>query len=161
MAYNAYGQPVQPVQSWGQPMTAYPSYQQSYASAPMQMSNSPVPQKPIMVDGEMAARVFQMPDNWPPMVPLYLWDVSGNVFYIKMLDANGIPLPLQGFDYNRREMTSGYISGASQPQVDMSQFVTKADFEQLRADLLKSQNQNQSGRNQNGSNNNQNRGGNQ
>ena len=36
-----------------------------------------------------------------------------------------------------------------------------ADFEQLRADLLKSQNQNQSGRNQNGSNNNQNRGGNQ
>lgn len=160
MAYNAYGQPMQS-QTWGQLQPAYPTYQQSYAPAPMQMPNTPIPQKPIFVEGEMAARVFQMPDNWPVLVPLYLWDTSGNVFYIKMLDASGVPVPLQAFDYQRREMTSGYLSGTSQPQVDMGQYVTKDAFEAKMNELKDMLRQNQPGRNQNGSNNGQNRGGNQ
>ena len=159
MALNNYGQnmgwmPQQPNYTYQMPV------QQSYA-APVQMQNTPIPQKPVFVDGDMAAKVFQMPDNWPIGVPLYLWDVSGDCFYLKMIGPNGVPMPLRVFDFKEREMPTGYISGGNAQMVDPNQYVTKDVFESKMNELKDLLRSNQSGRNQNGGNNQQNRGGNQ
>lgn len=155
MAYNNYGQT-----GW---MPQQPNYQY-YQNQPVQQSFAPaavVPQRPIFVDGEMAARVFQMPDNWPIGVPLYLWDSNGNYFYVKMIGQNGIPMPLQVFEYNAKAPEpSGYISGTNS-QIDTSQFVTREDMDRRFNELKELMKNNQSTRNQNGSNNQQNRGGGQ
>lgn len=137
MAYNNYGGP-----SW-QPQPYYYQNQPQQSYAPMQPV---IPQKPIFVDGEMAARVFQMPENWPIGVPLYLWDSNGDYFYVKMLGPNGVPAPLQAFYYQRKDPEpTGYISG-NQQQIDTSQFVTKDDLNK-RFDELKDMMRNQNGGN--------------
>lgn len=131
MAYNMYGMPgpmygqqQNPGYSYGMPM------QQSYNSVP----STPIPQKPVFADGEMAAKIFQMPENWPIGVPLYIWDTNGDCFYMKMIGPNGVPLPLRTFDYKEREPApAGYLSGNSAP--DMSQYVTKNDFDQKMNEL--------------------------
>lgn len=158
MAYNMYGQTGwNPQQQMGMP-------QYSYGQQPMQPSfaNAPamIPQKPAFVDGEMAARVFQMPENWPPMVPLYLWDMSGDVFYMKMIGQNGVPMPLRIFDFREREPApSGYLSGNAGP--DMSQYVTKSDLDQRFNEIKQMMQNNQNGtNNQQNQNQNQNRGAN-
>lgn len=144
MAYNMYGQSGwTPQQQMGMPQYSYGQQMQ-----PMQQSfantTTLIPQKPVFVDGEMAARVFQMPENWPPMVPLYLWDMSGDVFYMKMIGQNGIPMPLETFDFKRREPApSGYLSGNNSP--DMSQYVTKADLDQRFSKLEQMMQSNQNG----------------
>lgn len=156
MAYNNYGQT-----GW---MPQQPNY--SYQMQPAQQSYAPaaqlplIPQRPIFVDGEMAARVFQMPDNWPAGVPLYLWDSNGNYFYIKMVGQNGIPMPLQSFEYHSKAPEStGYISGDNH-QVDMTQFVTHEDLDRRFNELKNMMQNSQNNRSQNGSNNGQqNRGG--
>ena len=147
MAYNMYGQT-----GWN-PQMANPSpyYQQAQSYGMPVAQNAPVPQRPVFVDGEMAARVFQMPENWPVNVPLYLWDSNGDYFYIKMIGPNGVPMPLQKFYYQKAENEAyGYISGNGSPQVDTSQFVTKDTFERQMNELKEMMRANQ--------NNQQNRG---
>lgn len=157
MAYNNYGQT-----GW---MPQQPNYN-NYQMQPMQQSYAPmasqlplVPQKPVFVDGEMAARVFQMPDNWPAGIPLYLWDLKGDYFYIKMVGQNGVPMPIQTFEYHAKAPEpSGYISGDNR-QVDTAQFVTHEDLDRRFNELKNMMQNNQSSRSQNGSSNQQNRGG--
>lgn len=159
MAYNMYGQQQN---GW---MPQQPNYQY-YQNQPQQSfgmptgQNTPIPQRPIFVDGEMAAKVFQLPDNWPIGVPLYLWDVSGDCFYMKVIGPNGVPLPVRAFEFHEKEMPSGYISSGSVPQMDPNQYVTKDAFEAKMNELKDLLRNNQSNRGQNG-NNQQNRGGNQ
>lgn len=130
MAYNQYGQNWmnQPGYVGGyNPGTSYYS-----ANQPVQ----PLAQRPVFVDGEMSARVFQMPDNWPIGIPLYLWDTNGDYFYVKVIGPNGVPMPLQKFRYQKEENEAyGHISGNGAPQVDTSQFVTKDAFEQQMNEL--------------------------
>ena len=157
MAYNAYGQPNWQMQQ--QPNQAYQYYQQPQQSYGMPIAqNTPIPQRPLFVEGGMAAKVFQMPDNWPIGVPLYLWDTSGDRFYIKAIGPNGVPTPLRGFEFREIEMPSGYISNTGVQQIDPNQYVTKETFEKQMnelKDLVRSNSQ--GNRNQNGQ---QNRGGN-
>lgn len=151
MAYNMYGQT-----GWTPQPQLY-GYQQ-----PMQQSYAPaiVPQRPIFVEGEMAARVFQMPENWPIGVPLYLWDSNGDYFYVKMIGQNGVPMPLKTFTYHEKAPEpSGYLSGNA-PQADMSQFVTRDDLDRRFNELKDLMKNSQNGRNQSGNNSQQNRGGN-
>lgn len=145
MAYNMYGQSGwNPQQQMGMPQYSYGQQpvqpmQQSFANTPAM-----IPQKPAFVDGEMAARAFQLPENWPPMVPLYLWDVSGDVFYMKMIGQNGVPMPLRIFDFREREPApAGYLSGNAGP--DMSQYVTKNDLDQRFNELKQMMQSNQNG----------------
>lgn len=143
MAYNMYGQP-----SWGsQMMNQNPYYQQPQQSYGMPVAqNTLVPQRPVFVDGEMAARVFQMPENWPMGIPLYLWDMSGDCFYMKMIGQNGMPMPMRTFDFKEREPApSGYLSGSTGP--DMSQFITKTDFDQKFNELKQMMRSNQNANN--------------
>lgn len=161
MANNMYGQngwmPSQPQQDW-----QYYQNQPQQSFSPSSQVRTLIPQKPVFVDGEMAARVFQLPDNWPIGVPLYLWDTNGGYFYVKFIEPNGVPAPLQTFQYNRieRQQPTGYISGSAQ-QVDTSQFVTKEDLDRKFDELKEMMWTNQQPRNQNSGNGQQNRGGNQ
>lgn len=141
MAYNMYNQP-----SGWMPQQQNPGY--SYGGMPMQQSynnapSMPIPQKPVFVDGEMAAKVFQMPENWPVGVPLYLWDVNGECFYMKVIAPNGVPMPLRTFDYKEREPApAGYLTGNGP---DMSQYVTKNDLDQRFNELKQMMQSNQNG----------------
>lgn len=164
--------------SYYNPYNFYPA---SYAGAyypqvqqPMQQSYTPAPQQgPKMmewVEGEVGAKAYQMPIGWPANSPIPLWDSTDTVIYLKSWGPMGIPNPLQKLRYEMPEQQSqqmlmsgngqGGNSGAAQP--DMSQYVTKQDFESLRQEIRNIGGQHNGGANQNGNNNAQggNRGGN-
>lgn len=146
-----------------------PQMQQSQQSfAPAQGSQGPKMME--WVEGEVGAKAFQMPNGWPANSPIPLWDSTDTIIWLKSWGPMGIPNPLQKIHYEMPEqqnqvlLTSGSNgnSGASIP--DMSQYVTKHDFEDLKKDIRNMINAaSNSGNNQNGSNNsgqNGNRGGN-
>ena len=159
--------------------------------AMMQQSQAMQPQLKAMewVEGEVGAKAFQMPVNWPANQPIPLWDSTDTVIWLKSWGPMGIPNPMQKLKYEMPEqqqsqalLTNGQ-SGASEPQPlpDMSNFATKDDINMLRDEVrmmrqqhVPSQSGNMNNRsgnytsgNQNGSTNvsgnqgNQNRGGNQ
>ena len=144
---NMYPQMQQPVQ-------------QSFAQAPQQG-----PKMMEWVEGEVGAKAFQMPIGWPANSPIPLWDSTDTVIYLKSWGPMGIPNPMQKLRYempeqqNQAMLMSGQ-GGNSGAQPDMSQFVTKQDFDQLKQEIRNMANQH-GGQNQNGNNNAQgNRGGN-
>lgn len=153
----------------------YNFYPQSYMSQGMmypqmqpQQSFSQQATGPKMmewVEGEVGAKAFQMPNGWPANSPIPLWDSTDTVIYLKSWGPMGIPNPMQKLRYELPEQqnqamlmngNSGMINGNSQQtQIDMSQFVTKQDLEDLKKELRSNRSNNQ-----NGSNSGQNRGGN-
>lgn len=135
-----------------------PNYQQSagnyVAQQPMQpvapqMSYAAAPQVKAMewVDGEIGAKAFQIPAGWPPNSPIALWDSTDTVIYLKSVNQNGIPNPIQKLHYTIEEQPNPLLmsgqSGAqgtqngSQSGADMSNYVTKDDFEALRQEIAK------------------------
>lgn len=119
-------------------------------------SNVSVPNYWISVDGEMAARAWQMPPNLPPNTIIPLWDLDGQHVYFKSTDAYGRINPLRKgrvvFDEEpQQNLPESQSAGA--PVID-PRYVTKEDFEGLRheiQDMLR----NQASTNQNENNNQQ------
>ncbi len=136
---------------------------------------NPYPQQPLMygasaygnpggnywisVDGEMAARAWQMPANLPPNTIIPLWDLDGQHVYFKSVDAYGRINPIRKgrvvFEDETQRLDAGASETYAQPQ-NMSescapvpvgdsraqQYVTKEDFDGLRheiQDMLRSQ----------------------
>ena len=145
----------------GVPMQNPQMPQQSYAA--------PVQQGPKMmewVEGEVGAKAFQMPNGWPANSPIPLWDSTDTVIYLKSWGPMGIPNPMQKLRYempeqqNQALLMSGDNGNGQSGHQDMSQYVTKQDFERLKNEI---RNMNQNGANgqnasgnQNGSNSGQN-----
>ena len=143
--------------------------QQSYTPAPVQQ-----PKVMEWVEGEIGAKAFQMPAGWPANTPIPLWDSTDTVIYLKSWSPMGIPNPMQKLRYEMPEqqnqaLLSGSVGNGQSGNLDMSQYVTKQDFDQLRNEIRQMNQgganvgQNNSGNNQNGSNpgqNGGNRGGN-
>lgn len=123
----------------------YPMYQGTSASVygqPMTQQPAPIPQpanqqvNPMMawVDGEYAARSFQVPANHPLGQPYPIWDNSDTVIYLKTIDQFGRPMPLQKLRYTiEEERPKLQASG----DMDTSQFVTKTDLEDFKNELRK------------------------
>ena len=145
-----------------------PQLQTQYQQ-PMQMQQS-YAQPPVKgmewVEGEIGAKAFQMPQGWPANTPIPLWDSTDTVIYLKSVNQMGVPNPMTKIKYTIEEQQNQMLlpqgqSGSNTPaSPDMSQYVTRQDFEQLRNEI---HNMNHSGTNgQNGSESNQgnNRGGN-
>ena len=111
----------------------YPQYSYSY---PQNQSYTNYSIKPMeWVDGEVGAKAFQMPQGWPAETPIVLWDNSEKKIYLKSWNNMGMPNTMQELTYEIKERTNpallpGNISGA-----DMSQFVTKHDFDQLKEEI--------------------------
>ena len=128
-------------------------YQTSYGmNHQMPMSSNVIP-----VDGEVGAKAYMVPNG--STGPIALWDTNDNVIYMRTFNAAGMPNPLKKLRYTEEEPTPILPPGQSgaAPQVDMSNFVTKEDFEQLRNEIRAMQKPNQAmsgamNSNQNGSN---------
>lgn len=105
------------------------SYQQSMQSyqAPMNYTQT-YPGGIIGVDGEAAARAYQMPAGIPPGVPIALWDTNGNNIYLKSLNPMGMPNPIQKLTYTREE--------PPKPAGQSGDYVTRADLEKLKQEIL-------------------------
>ena len=123
-----------------------PQYQQMQ-QMPVQQSYSMGPACAMAwVDGEIEARGRQMPQG---VTQLAMWDTNRQVIYLKSLNQMGMPNPMQILHYtiddqqnilpsgqNGEGGNSGNVNGASNASgPDMSQYVTKRDFDQLRNEI--------------------------
>lgn len=134
---NRYYPPIQPVQNVPMQQQQVQQTQQPQTQPVNQQSVTPsVVQRNIgtginWVQGEAGAKSYYVPSGQTMM----LMDSESDVFYIKMVDANGVPLPLRIFDYKERKNT------VAQPQnsnIDMSMFITREEFNQRINDLIQS-----------------------
>lgn len=78
------------------------------------------------VQGEAGARSFWVAPNDSAL----LMDSEKDCFYIKSVDASGVPLPLRIFDYSERKTDVPVAPQvaqpvAEQPQIDLSRFMTR------------------------------------
>lgn len=141
---------------------------QSYAPAPMQPMMAMAPQ-PVMgrnaymiqVDGEMAAKAWQMPPEVKPGDVIPLWDADGVHVYFKSLDGYGRLNPTRKarivFEDETPALPEGN-SGAARTEENPN-YVSKADFDSFRNEIRQMMSANrQNGRNS-GAQNNQQRGG--
>ena len=134
--------------------------QNSYAQQPIQ-----TPQIKAMewVEGEVGAKAFQMPIGWPANQPIPLWDSTDTIIYLKSWSPMGMPNPLQKLRYEMPESqgTAMLTSGASS---QTTEYLTKDDLNEIKAEIQSLRDSMNYRKNQNGSNNQSgqgNKGGNQ
>lgn len=139
---SGYGYPMYNTQSYQQYSGAQPQYQQQ-PSMSYQTQQTPV--GIVWVDGEVGAKAYQLPANWPVNAPMPLWDTNDTVIYLKSTNQMGMPNPLQKVHYTMEEVQRSPMMGQSgqtqtlpapeQAMPDMSAFVTKDDLEQMKEEL--------------------------
>ena len=119
--------------SWnysGMSQQVYPQYQQNMPAQQTQNSHGL-----IWVDGEVGAKAYQLPPNWPANQPIALWDTNDTVIYLKSINPMGMPNPLQKACYKLEGMNSGEkVSGHAEP--DMSEYVRKEDLDKMKHELM-------------------------
>lgn len=100
-----------------------------------QMSAVPPTYGLIWVQGEEGAKSYQV----APGNSVQLMDSENPVFYIKSVDASGIPLPLRVFDFVERTPGNSALPQtpiAAQPAMpDLSRYVTQEELESTRKEL--------------------------
>lgn len=110
----------------------------------------------ISVDGELAARAWQIPNNLPPNTIIPLWDLDGQHVYFKSVDAYGRMNPIKkGKIIFEEDPTPANLPNASQQSApveipDMSKYLKKEDFESFKTEIknmIQSIHQNQNGSN--------------
>lgn len=103
------------------------------------------------VQGEAGAKSYPV----APSQSIMLMDSENEVFYIKTVDASGMPLPLRIFDYKERfqekeAKENKEVKESKQtkeiPQIDMSNYITREEFEKR----INGINNSRKGRNNNG-----------
>lgn len=112
--------------------------QQQMQSAPMQMQQPvqmmPPPMRPqpstspLWVQGEAGAKAYPV----APGNTVILMDVENSTFYLKSVDASGIPA-MRTFDY--RERTAAQNPPVQAAQMPTSDYVTRSEFEALRGKI--------------------------
>lgn len=113
-----------------QPM--YPNQFQPPMNQPVQQpapqNQQPVTNNMIWVQGEAGAKSFIVANG--NTVPL--WDSENQTVYIKTVDASGIP-SMRVLDYTER--TAAPRAPAAAPQAPAVEYVTRAEFDALAAEL--------------------------
>ena len=92
---------------------------------PQQMPPA-VQEDTLYVPNEQAAEAYLMAPN----SYVRLWDANQPVFYVKRTDAQGRPYPMEKYTYQKATETP-----AEEPKDLTAQFVTREEFEALRAKL--------------------------
>lgn len=124
-----------------------------------QMYQNQMPQQPSIgqnciiaawVQGEPAMKSFALGPNQKA----FLFNTEENTFCMKSTDASGMPLPIEMFEYKRRDGTSSTAQPTQiqQPQIDVSAFVTRDELESRIAKFmsdLEAKSQNRQPNNQN------------
>lgn len=106
-----------------QPMYYTPQYQQ-----PTQQQTSGI----TWIQGESAAKSYLVAPN----SSVVLFDSESQTIYLKSADASGMP-SMKILDYTIRDQTAGNgpVSVSTSPAVDLSGYVTKAEFDALKAKI--------------------------
>ena len=155
MAYN-----TQMYQPYGQ---MYGNY--SFANQPMYQQQNQQNQSSvgmIWVDGEVGAKAYQLPANWPQNTPLPLWDTNDTVIYLKSNNQMGIPNPIQRIHYElegqrmshdgslrdpqSQKLVAGHIGNEPEPVENkhgLEAFATKGDLEKMRQEIVQAIQDNQ------------------
>ena len=60
----------------------------------------------------------------------FLMDRNANTFYVKSVNENGMPNPLEIYDYKKRDNVS-----QNEPQIDTPEYITREEFEERLAKL--------------------------
>lgn len=89
----------------------------SQMTQPMQAPNNAI----IWVQGETGAKSYSVPAGGTAL----LMDSESRKFYIKSVDASGIPMPLRTFEYNE-------VVAEVTPTTD---YITREEFEKKIAEL--------------------------
>lgn len=152
----------------------YPGINYGYSSTPAMPMQSYAAQPTVAaawVEGEIEARGRQMPAG---ATQFFMIDANRQKIYLKSLNQMGMPNPMQTLSFTIDDQPQGNLSAGQSGAMsysngpDMSQYVTRQDFDQLRNELRQmtqsgtgSGNANMSGQNGNsGNQNGGNRGGN-
>lgn len=127
----AFGVPYQPgfatgYYPMGQP-TAMPDQLAQLRQAAYPQQQTAQQTAPIWVQGEEAAKSYLC----APGNSVLLMDSEKSSFYIKTVDASGMPQPLRIFDYTER--TAAQKQPAQAAQAQAGEFVTRAEFDALAA----------------------------
>lgn len=133
--YNQYQQSYQT-------MPSYAPYQNSYANA---VNNKNI----IWVAGQAGAEAYQL----EPGSRAVLLDSKDQVFYIKVVGMDGRPEPLMAFKYEPLNLNIQNESSQAAPIQDMSNYVTKDDFNELKRMLDELTSKRNSQQNQKGNHN--------
>ena len=107
--------------------------QPSMPSQPIQVQPAQQSSQIIWVSGEAGAKSYLV----APGNTVMLLDAENSVFYLKSADASGMPLPLRIFDYKERTTVAQQAFGGSvaAETVNLDNFVTREEFEQLKASI--------------------------
>lgn len=115
--YNNFYQPM----NFRQPMAPMPQ------QMPPQMPQVPAVQEDTLyVPNEQAAEAYLMAPN----SFVRLWDANQPIFYVKRTDAQGRPYPMERYTYQKATEQP-----VEEPKDLTAQFVTREEFEALRAKL--------------------------
>ncbi len=110
-------------------------YQPQVAPMAQQMAQPQNSSGLIWVQGEAGAKAYPV----APGQSVLLMDSENSKFYIKSADASGMPMPLRIFPYSEYtgEQTAPAPNDGAQnaPGVDVSQFVTREEFEKRISQL--------------------------
>jgi hypothetical protein len=122
----AYYHPYQ--NTWNNPLTYQPQPQQQTQGL-------------IWVDGEAAAKAYQMPAGWPANTPIALWDTNATTIYLKSTNQMGMPNPLQIAHYELEERKGmsgmGEERGKAWDEEMKALYASKEELIQLREEVEK------------------------
>lgn len=133
MAFNNYGYGgypgyyPQPMQDQLAQLRSNPAMAQQ--QQPMQTAQQPQATSNgiLWCQGEESAKGWMV----APGNTVLLMDSDGSCFYLKSVDASGMPQPLRIFDY--KERVTAPKTAHEAPQTPVVDYVTRADFDALSA----------------------------
>jgi hypothetical protein len=95
----------------------------------------------IWVDGEAAAKAYQMPPGWPANTPIALWDSNETTIYLKSTNQMGMPNPLQIAHYeliDKKGMSgAGEERGKAWDEEMKALYASKEELTKLREEVEK------------------------
>ena len=121
--YNPYG---------FQPVSAPFDGTQQYGQGNIQGRQATPQSGLIWVSGEAGARGYPIAPN----TTVDLWDSESQTVYLKSADASGMP-SMKILDYTIRDNTTHSNALQKQPQVDLSNYVTKEELERRISEMMK------------------------
>lgn len=121
--YNPYG---------FQPVSAPFDGTQQYGQGNIQGRQATPQSGLIWVQGEAGAKAYPVAPN----TTVQLWDSESQIVYLKSADASGMP-SMKILDYTIRDNATNSNALQKQQQVDLSDYVTKEEFEKRISEMMK------------------------
>ena len=115
-----------------QPVSAPFDGTQQYGQANTQGRQAPPQSGLIWVQGEAGAKAYPVAPN----TTVQLWDSENQIVYLKSADASGMP-SMKILDYTIRDNATNSNALQKQPQIDLSDYVTKEELERRISEMMK------------------------